>query len=57
MGNCQISKSGTVRRKGARIDSLLVGLTDVQFDEVDQHQPVGRLTIVFRLGKQGELVW
>jgi hypothetical protein len=36
---------------------LLVDLTDVQFDEIDQHQPVGRLTIVvFRLGKQGVLV-
>jgi hypothetical protein len=30
--NCQISKSGSGRRKGARIDSLLVCLTAVQFD-------------------------
>jgi hypothetical protein len=55
-GNCQIGKSGSGRRKGARID-LLVGLTAVQFDKIDQHQPVRRLAIVLRLGKQGALVW
>jgi hypothetical protein len=55
--NCQIGKSGSGRRKGARTDRLLVGLTAVQFDEVDQHQAVRRLTIVLRLGKQGALVW
>ena len=57
MGNCQIGKSGSARRKGARIDRLLVGLTAVQFDKIDQHQSVRRLTIVLRVGKQGALVW
>ena len=56
VGNCQISKSGSGGRKGARID-LLVGLAAVQFDKIDQHQPVRRLTIFLRLGKQGALVW
>jgi hypothetical protein len=56
-GDGFLTKSGSGWRKGARIDRLLVGLTHVQLDEVDQHQPVGRLTIVvLRLGKQGELV-
>jgi hypothetical protein len=55
-GNCQISKSGSGGWKGARID-LLVGLTAVQFDKIDQHQPVRRLTIFPRLSKQGALVW
>jgi hypothetical protein len=53
----KISKSGSGRRKGARIDGMLVGLNAVQFHKVDQHQPVGRLTIFLRLGKQGALVW
>ena len=48
--------SGSSRRKGARIDGLLVGNSTVQFDKVDQHQPVRRLTIFFGFGKQGALV-
>jgi hypothetical protein len=50
-GNCQMGKSGSGRRKGARIDRLLVGITDVQFDEIDQQQSVRRLIVVFGLGK------
>src|SRR5450759_5087997 len=50
-GNCQISKSGSGRRKGAGINGLLVSGSAVQFDKVDQHQPVRRLTVVFGLGK------
>ena len=38
--NYQISKSGSGRRKGSRIDKLLVGGSTVQFDKIDQHQPV-----------------
>jgi hypothetical protein len=50
-GNCQIGKSGSGRRKGARIDRLLVGITDVQFDKIDQQQSVRGLIVVFGLGK------
>jgi hypothetical protein len=35
---------------------LLVDLAGVQFDKVDQHQPVRRLTIIFGLGKQDTLL-
>jgi hypothetical protein len=46
--------SGSGWRKGARIDGTLFA---VQFDKIDQHQPIRRLTIVVGLGKQGILVW
>src|SRR6266436_3800547 len=52
----KFSKSGSGRRKGAWVDRWLVGLTAVQFDKVDQHQPVRRLAVGFGLGKQGALV-
>jgi hypothetical protein len=53
-----IGKSGSGRRKGARIYGLLaVGLAAVQFDKIDQQQSVRWLIIVFGLGKQGTLVW
>ena len=42
--------------EGARVNRLLVGLTAVQFDKVDQRQSVRRLAVVFGLGKQGALV-
>jgi hypothetical protein len=45
--------SGSGWRKGARIDGRLFA---VQFDKIDQHYPVRRLTIVVGLGKQGALV-
>jgi hypothetical protein len=48
--------SGSSWRKGARIDGLLVGNSIVQFDKIDQHQPVSRLTIFVGFGKQGALV-
>jgi hypothetical protein len=43
---------GSGWQKGARVDGRLFA---VQFDKIDQHQPVRRLTIVVGLGKQG--VW
>ncbi len=39
--------SGSGRWKDAQIDGRLFA---VQFDKIDQHQPVRRLTIVIRLG-------
>jgi hypothetical protein len=45
--------SGSSWRKGARIDGRFFA---VQFDKIDQHQPVSRLTIFVGFGKQGALV-
>jgi hypothetical protein len=42
--------------EGARINGLLVGRSGVQFDKIDQHRFVRRLTVVFGLGKNGALV-
>jgi hypothetical protein len=52
----QISGSGSGRRKGTGINGLLVGGSAVQFDKVDQHHPIRRLTVVFGFGKNGALV-
>jgi hypothetical protein len=46
--------SGSGRWKDAQIDWRLFA---VQFDKIDPHQPVRRLTIFVGLGKQGALVW
>jgi hypothetical protein len=48
--------SGSSRRKGAGINGLFFSGSAVQFDKVDQHHPVRRLTVVFGLGKNGTLV-
>jgi hypothetical protein len=55
-GAWQIGRSDSGRRKGAGINGLLVGDSAVQFDKIDQHHPVRRLTVVFGLGKKGALV-
>jgi hypothetical protein len=43
-------------RRCSRIDGRLVSRFAVQFDKVNQHQPVRRLTAIFDLGKHGTLV-
>jgi len=46
----------STRRKGARINRLLVSGFAVQFDKIDQHQPVRRLTILLGRSKLCALV-
>ena len=46
----------STRRKGARINRLPVSGFAVQFDKIDQHQPVRRLTILLGRSKLGALV-
>jgi hypothetical protein len=52
----QISKSGSGRRKAAGVDGLLISGFAVQFDKVDQQQPVRWTAAIFGLAKQGNLV-
>jgi hypothetical protein len=42
--------------KFAQPDRFLISGFAVQFDKVDQYQPVRRLTAIFGLGKHGALV-
>jgi hypothetical protein len=56
IANSNFSRSGSARRIGAWIDGLLISSFAVQFQKVDQQQPVRWFSVIFDLGKLGPLL-